>query len=133
MAGAATLRIVYDIEIQGKDDSRVATAEKAVHVITLMMNTGTYLGKTIHIYCVLLLISTKQLTCCQFVSEFEDPLHRHPLRLLTVKYVPTWFPGAKFKRDAAVWKTWVDEMYYGFYRQLKTEIVRMRAGLPVCG
>ncbi|KIP07997.1 hypothetical protein PHLGIDRAFT_70194 [Phlebiopsis gigantea 11061_1 CR5-6] len=88
MAGAATLRIVYDIEIQGEDDPRVATAEKAVHVITMIMTTGSYLGKTLRIYC----------------------------------YIPTWFPGAKFKRDAAVWKIWVDQMYYGFYRQLKAEI-----------
>ncbi|RXW12792.1 hypothetical protein EST38_g13061 [Candolleomyces aberdarensis] len=27
-----------------------------------------------------------------------------------LKYVPTWFPGAEWKRQAAVWRSWQDDM-----------------------
>jgi hypothetical protein len=27
-----------------------------------------------------------------------------------LKYVPSWFPGAGWKRQAAVWREWQDEM-----------------------
>ena len=32
-------------------------------------------------------------------------------KFLQVKYLPLWFPGAGFKRQAAEWKPFVDEMF----------------------
>ncbi|EKM55881.1 uncharacterized protein PHACADRAFT_256813 [Phanerochaete carnosa HHB-10118-sp] len=36
-----------------------------------------------------------------------------------LKHIPTWFPGAQFKRDAARYKKWVDAMYETPYNQFK--------------
>ncbi|EKM55879.1 uncharacterized protein PHACADRAFT_256807 [Phanerochaete carnosa HHB-10118-sp] len=36
-----------------------------------------------------------------------------------LKHVPAWFPGARFKRQAAEWKTLVDAMYEEPYHQFK--------------
>lgn len=37
-----------------------------------------------------------------------------------LKYIPSWFPGAGFKRQAAQWKDAVDATYSDPYRQFKT-------------
>ena len=41
----------------------------------------------------------------------------------TVKHLPAWFPGAKFKRDAAKWRKLVDEMYFRPYYEVKAAVV----------
>jgi hypothetical protein len=42
----------------------------------------------------------------------------------TVKHIPTWFPGAGFKRDAIVWKAKMLEMVNNPYERVKEEMVR---------
>ncbi|EKM51685.1 uncharacterized protein PHACADRAFT_261973 [Phanerochaete carnosa HHB-10118-sp] len=37
-----------------------------------------------------------------------------------LRFIPSWFPGAKFKRDAEAWKPVVDKMYMQPYSDLKT-------------
>ncbi|GJE98987.1 cytochrome P450 [Phanerochaete sordida] len=39
-----------------------------------------------------------------------------------LEHVPSWFPGAQFKRDAAKWKPLVDEMFLGPYREARSSI-----------
>ena len=41
-----------------------------------------------------------------------------------MKYLPTWSPGAEFKRNAITWKCSVDEMFERPYRELKADLVR---------
>ncbi|EKM51684.1 uncharacterized protein PHACADRAFT_150298 [Phanerochaete carnosa HHB-10118-sp] len=36
-----------------------------------------------------------------------------------VRFLPAWFPSAKFKRDAAAWSPMVEEMYLRPYREVK--------------
>lgn len=43
---------------------------------------------------------------------------------LTVKYLPAWFPGAEFKRQAAEWKRLVDAMHMRPYEVAKAAYVR---------
>nr|BAL05113.1 cytochrome P450 [Phanerodontia chrysosporium] len=39
-----------------------------------------------------------------------------------LKYVPTWFPGASFKRQAAEWKKLVDALYEQPYQEFKATV-----------
>lgn len=49
------------------------------------------------------------------------------LPITPVKHIPTWFPGAQFKRDAAKWKPVVDEMFIGPYKEVKAAYVRHKS------
>lgn len=40
-----------------------------------------------------------------------------------MKYLPSYFPGAEFKRQAKEWKLIVDEMFERPYRELKESMV----------
>ena len=44
MLGSSILKLIYDIDIENEDDSRLVTVEKAVHVIAVVGNAGSYLG-----------------------------------------------------------------------------------------
>ena len=41
-----------------------------------------------------------------------------------LRFVPAWFPGAGFKRQAARWKESVDAMYMRPYSKVKVAYVR---------
>lgn len=41
--GSAMLKLVYDIDVQDEDDRNLVAVEKAVHVIALVANAGSYL------------------------------------------------------------------------------------------
>jgi hypothetical protein len=43
----------------------------------------------------------------------------------TVKHIPTWFPGAGFKRNAIKWKAMVEEFVDKPYEWTKSDIVRV--------
>ena len=42
-----------------------------------------------------------------------------------VKYIPSWFPGAAFKRQAAKWKTSVDALFEEPFRAAKIDYVSL--------
>ncbi|EKM55883.1 uncharacterized protein PHACADRAFT_144778 [Phanerochaete carnosa HHB-10118-sp] len=44
-----------------------------------------------------------------------------------LKYLPTWFPGAGFKRQASLWKQQVDRMYEMSYREVESAARRNKA------
>jgi hypothetical protein len=43
--------------------------------------------------------------------------------LPVLKYVPSWFPGAGFKRKAARWRAYIREMLERPYHRVKRELV----------
>ena len=43
--------------------------------------------------------------------------------LPVLKYVPSWFPGAGFKRKAARWRAYIREMPERPYRRVKRDLV----------
>ena len=47
--------------------------------------------------------------------------------LLTVKHIPSWFPGAQFKRDAEVWKSKMEAFVNEPYDFTKQQMVRRQA------
>ena len=40
-----------------------------------------------------------------------------------VKHLPTWFPGAEFKRNAIVWKAKMEEFVNKPYEEVKQRMV----------
>ncbi|KAI0758757.1 cytochrome P450 [Fomes fomentarius] len=76
MAGSLILGVAYGIDVQPKDDPYIATAETALHAMSMAGNAGAYLVDYIPI----------------------------------LKHVPSYFPGATFKRQAAEWKKSTDAM-----------------------
>lgn len=45
-------------------------------------------------------------------------------RVPILKYVPSWFPGASFKRKAKEWSRYADEILERPFKALKEDIVR---------
>lgn len=43
---------------------------------------------------------------------------------VSVKHIPTWMPGAGFKRQAAVWKTQMEQFVNEPYEMVKDRVVR---------
>ena len=41
-----------------------------------------------------------------------------------MKHIPSWFPGAQFKRDAAIWKGKMEGFVNTPYEFTKNEMVR---------
>ena len=41
-----------------------------------------------------------------------------------MKYIPEWFPGAKFKRQAKVWKAVIDDMLHVPFNAVKEQMAR---------
>lgn len=48
---------------------------------------------------------------------------------MTVKHIPSWFPGAQFKRDAAVWKGKMEALVNEPYEFTKQQMVRSLGAL----
>lgn len=44
--------------------------------------------------------------------------------VLSVQYLPSWMPGAGFKRQAAIWHKWVMDMTIVPYAAVKNDLVR---------
>ena len=46
-----------------------------------------------------------------------------------MKYIPDWFPGAKFKRDAKEWRKWIMRVLNEPYNVVKQRMVRQSASI----
>ena len=108
MAGALILSVTYGINVLPKDDPYIAIAEEALRALSLTGNAGAYLGTpgraTLHVWGTEPFVPVDNLPFCKPVSgtvRSATLIHRR----LLVKYVPSWFPGAKFKQEAAEWRT----------------------------
>jgi hypothetical protein len=47
------------------------------------------------------------------------------IKIVTVKYVPEWFPGAGFQRKAKVWRRYANEMRIRPFQAVKQSIVSL--------
>jgi hypothetical protein len=60
----------------------------------------------------------------QYVSLILLPAHDTVvLMLFTVRFVPSWFPGASFKRNATVWRYQLSELDRKPHAWAKEQIV----------
>lgn len=116
MGGSIILGSTFGIDIQGKDDPYITTAEKALHSLAVAGNAGSYMGARRFLFLFWLDIhdfDATQSTMCQSVSVVQNycgVARSHQVSLL-VRYLPSWAPGAQFKRDGARWKKDVTSMY----------------------
>ena len=100
------MQITYDIDIKEKDDPYVSVAENVLQAVSATMQAGTYLVDSFPI-------------CKLGILAFDS--HNGAF---TVRYIPEWFPGAKFKRDGKFWKGWGDKMLHEPFNVVKERIVR---------
>jgi hypothetical protein len=46
--------------------------------------------------------------------------------MLSVQYIPDWFPGAKFKRTAKEWRKTAEQLKHEPYNNIKDQVVRIK-------
>ena len=110
MAGAAILKIAYGIQIQAENDPFLYTAERATEAISATTNAGSYL--------------VDALPFCKRLVSYWAALLRKLIYGTAVKYVPEWFPGATFQREARIWKEYAMKMLYEPFNIVKRQLVR---------
>lgn len=64
-------------------------------------------------------VPVDSLPICQYANGAHPTLW---LKLSLVKYLPIWFPGAGFKRQAAKWKLLVDQTFFRPFNELKSAL-----------
>ncbi|TFK81327.1 cytochrome P450 [Polyporus arcularius HHB13444] len=93
MAGSLILGVAYGIDVQPNNDPYIATAETALHAMSMAGNAGAYLVDYIPI----------------------------------LKHIPSWLPGATFKRQAAEWKKATDAMVERPFKAVRTAMAEGKA------
>ena len=96
LAGSATLDIGYAIEPKRDHDPVLEAAEKGIECLSDIVNAGSYLVDSVPI------CECSDIRCC--AKRWSD-------LGIAVKHIPSWFPGAGFKRQAAEWKRSVDMLH----------------------
>ena len=79
------MNITYNIQTQPKDDPWIDLAERANQFGSDTVNTGKYLVEVFPIR------ERGHFLCLRDLTSDHCS---------TVRYIPAWFPGAKFQRDA---------------------------------
>ncbi len=113
MAGSLILGVAYGIDVQPNNDPYIATAETALHAMSMAGNAGAYLVDYIPI---------REL----HISSLSSSRSKNP-RISIVKHIPSWLPGATFKRQAAEWKKATDAMVERPFKAVRTAMVSLHS------
>lgn len=81
------MSIAYGIDIKPLDGPYILVVEEAAECVSEVANAGSYLVDIIPI-------------CRSIAVSCSD---RNAHSVLTVRFLPTWFPGAAFQRQARRW------------------------------
>lgn len=115
--GSVTLLIVYGHQVKSNDDPFLNLAEECVDLLANKIASSGGLWAV-------------------DILPFRE---HHVSRACTgsivslVKYLPTWFPGASFKRNAALWKAKIQEFVDKPYEYVLEEIVSPVSSLSFPG
>jgi hypothetical protein len=110
MAGRIILSTAYGIDVLPEDDPHIDISEKALHAMACTGNRGSFL------------VDSLPLCVSRILRHFLTyTLTIHPFSL---KYVPEFFPGAGFKKQAREWSKVVDAMPHVPYDFVKKARVR---------
>ena len=105
MAGSVILSIAYDIDVQPENDPFVALSEGPLHALTAALIPSSF----------------------WVVSYSSNTWRKHSIHeqdfLPWLKYIPTWFPGAGFRRKAREWSEEVRQMVEQPYAVAKKKFV----------
>jgi hypothetical protein len=107
MTGSLLLRIAYGLEIQPEDDPLINLAERTLERFVYALVPGKFL--------VVRLFTSAMLKAG--ANFFQDALP-------WLKYIPSWFPGANFKRQAKIWRKDVEDMMEVPYQAVREGMVR---------
>ena len=99
------IQIVYGIKVLPNGDPYIATAEKAAASLTLVAVPGAFLVNTLPI-------------CAS-----HSPLMFVFDQALLVKYLPEWFPGAGFQKQARLWREHAVKMNAAPFEAVKQALV----------
>ena len=136
MTASNIISIMYGIDVKSEGDPVLSIVEEATETLIKVGHPGVYLGKMSCSSIYSWPDIYGQLTHSLFVSLNRLDVSVQGLKFevyslgpsatfigISVKYVPSWFPGATFKRDAESWKPTVDKMYMQPYNDVKTAYV----------
>jgi cytochrome P450 len=105
MAGQVILSVAYGIDVRLEGDPFVKDAENVLHAIILGSKPEATLFDTI--------------TWCNL---YHFLLLRYLLMHRAVLHMPSWFPGARFKRCARKWRPVIDNALQTPYDKVKGEL-----------
>jgi hypothetical protein len=117
MAGEIIMSVAYGIDVRPTDDPYVTLAHKAVHTFSIAAVPGLYL-----------VVSAMHPQNVARRPQF-DKQDTFPI----LKHVPTWFPLAGFKRQAAEWRKLSRSMLEMPFAETKRQMVRCRFDYPKYG
>lgn len=102
------MSIAYGIDVKEGKDMWLDVIEKALHGLNTAARPGAYMCDVLP-FCEINRVST---------------ISSHSTNLAVVKHVPSWLPGAGFKRQAAEWRQAVKDMTELPYQKALDLIVR---------
>lgn len=109
------MRTAYGIDIQRNNDPHITTAEHATQAIAASSNAGSYLVDTLPI-------------CKHTIFFIRKNIEQIIDCSRVVKYVPAWFPGAGFQKEARGWSQSVDKMREEPWKETKKRMVMLPMG-----
>lgn len=128
--------VVYGHQVKSNDDAFLKLAEECVDLLSnRIASSGQIWFVDVFPFCKLVFsflppLFTRLLLNYVFPT-FHLLLMAHDLitiLMIIVKYLPSWFPGASFKRNAALWKAKMQEFVDRPYEHALDEMV---SGFPI--
>lgn len=112
-AGAIILRISHGYEVQEHDDPFVELANHATEQFSLSTAPGAFL------------VDVLPLRECYIVlpMSFMYSILTAFAVICTVRFVPSWFPGAGFQKTAKAWRKTLEEMVDKPHEYVKQQVV----------
>ena len=101
------MRTAYGIDILPKDDPYIKIAEESLQALSAATNAGAYLVDSIPIR-----------VFSRHIVDVDESLNKR-----IVRYIPEWFPGARFQRDARLWRPVVHQMLNKPFDHVKSMMV----------
>lgn len=102
------MSVAYGIDVKEPKDMYLDVIEKALHGLNTAARPGAYLCDV--------------LPFCK--TDYLSVVSLHLTHLVLVKHVPSWMPGAGFKRQAAEWREAVIAMVDLPYQKALDLLVR---------
>lgn len=126
---------MYGFDIRDNEDPHLVAPEKAIAAANAVVTEGFFLG--IFIRFSGYLQNVDDCVVSGRVSHMYVPISTHLSQLLqfdlpAVRHLPSWFPGARFKRQAAEWRKDVLGLVHDPWRTVQQDLVRLLALFYVC-
>ena len=109
-----TLMVLYGHKVTSADDQFMKLAAESTEVLSNKLVTGGGVW-AVDIFPFRAFASLP-------LSGIKGVLVSHD-RNITVRYIPSWFPGAGFKRSAVEWKKLIEDFVNEPYEDCKRKIV----------